>query len=64
MLRREETGVGGVGERVEGVCVCLCVCVCVRVCVCVCVDTCVCDPTLSGFVCLVIQSSVLMVSEY
>ena len=40
----------------------------VRVHVCVwtlaCVDTCVCDPTLSGLVCLVIQCSVLMVSEY
>ena len=49
-------------------CVCVCVCLCVRVCVCVgacvCVDACVCDPTLSGLVCLVIQSSVLMVSEY
>ena len=90
MLRREETGGGGVGEREEGVCVracvhgrfcvcvCMCVCayacvhmrvcVCVRVCacvcVCVCVDACVCDPTLSGLVCLVIQCSVLMVSEY
>ena len=40
--------------------VCVCVCVCVRVCV----DACVCDPTLSGLVCLVIQCSVLMVSEY
>ena len=43
-------------------------CVHVRVCVCVCmracVDACVCDPTLSGLVCLVIQSSVLMVCEY
>ena len=37
-------------------------CVCVRVLVRV--DACVCDPTLSGLVCLVIQSSVLMVSEY
>ena len=50
------------------VCVCECVrvrmCACVRVCVCVCVDTCVCDSTLSGLVCLVIQCSVLMVSEY
>ena len=72
MLRREETGGGGVGEREEGVCVhvcacvcvCVCVCMCVRVCVCACVDACVCDPTLSGLVCLVIQSSVLMVSEY
>ena len=86
MLRREETGGGGVGEREEGVCarvrVCVrvrgrvhvCVCVCVRVCVrvhvrvhvrvCVCVDACVCDLTLSGLVCLVIQSSVLMVSDY
>ena len=84
MLRSEETGGGGVGEREEGVCthvrVCVrvrvhvCVCVCVRVCVrvhvrvhvrvCVCVDACVCDPTLSGLVCLVIQSSVLMVSEF
>ena len=44
--------------------VCACVCVCVSECVCVCVDACVCDPTLSGLVCLVIQSSVLMVSEY
>ena len=35
---------------------------CVHVCVCVCVDACVCDPTLSGLVCLVIQCSVLMVS--
>ena len=52
MLRREETGWGGVGEREEGVRVC------------VCVDACVCDPTLSGLVCLVIQCSVLMVSEY
>ena len=74
MLRREETGRGGVGEREEGVCVCACVCwcvcacvcmyVCVCACTCVCVDACVCDPTLSGLVCLVIQSSVLMVSEY
>ena len=62
MLRREETGGGGVGEREEGVCVCVCVRVCV--CVCVCVDACVCDPTLSGLVCLVIQCSVLMVSDY
>ena len=62
MLRREETGGGGVGEREEGVCVCacVCVCVCVRVCVSmcvsvwVCVDACVYDPTLSGLVCLVI----------
>ena len=48
------------------VCVCACVCVCVRVCACacVCVDACVCDPTLSGLVCLAIQCSVLMVSEY
>ena len=48
------------------VCVCVCVCVCVNVCVCacVCVDACVCDPTLSRLVCLVIQCSVLMVSEY
>ena len=60
MLRREETGGGGVGEREEGVCVCACVCACV----CVCVDACVCDPTMSGLVCLVIQYSVLMVSEY
>ena len=37
---------------------------CVHVCVCVCVDACVCDPTLSGLVCLVIQCSVLMVSEH
>ena len=58
MLRREETGVGGVGERKE------CVCVCVRACARVCVDACVCDSTLSGLVCLVIQSSVLMVSMY
>ena len=80
MLRREETGGGGVGEREEGVCACACVCVCmcVRVCVyvcayacvcacvcaCVSVDACVCDPTLSGLVCLVIQCSVFMVSEY
>ena len=42
----------------------VCVCVCVRVCVHECVDACVCDPTLSGLVCLVIQCSVLMVSEY
>ena len=62
MLRREETGGGGVGEREEGVCVCACVCV--GVCARVCVDACVCDPTLSGLVCLVIQSSVLMVNEY
>ena len=41
MLRREETGGGGVGEREEGVCVCVCVRVCVRVCVCVCVCVCV-----------------------
>ena len=33
MLRREETGVGEVGEREEGVCACACVCVCVCVCV-------------------------------
>ena len=48
------------------VCVYVCVCVCVRVCVCVCVRVCVCvcDATLSGLVCLVIQCSVLMVSEY
>ena len=58
MLRREETGGVRVGEREEGVCVCACACVCV--CVCVCVR----DPTLSGLICLVIQSSVLMVSEY
>ena len=51
-------------------CVCVCVsvrvCGCVRVCACscACVDACVCDLTLSGLVCLVIQSSVLMVSEY
>ena len=78
MLRREETGGGRVGEREEGVCVyvcacarvCVCVrayvcvCVCVCMCVCVCVDACVCDPTLSDLVCLVIQCSVLMVSEY
>ena len=48
----------------ECACVCVCVCVCVHMCVCVCVDACVCDPTLSGLVCLVIQCSVLMVSEY
>ena len=45
MLRREETGGGGVGEREEGVCVCACVCVracmCVRVRVCVHVRVCV-----------------------
>ena len=69
MLRREEIGGGGVGGgRKECACVCVrvCVrvCVCVCVCACVCVDACVCDPTLSGLVCLVIQSSVLMVSEY
>ena len=48
------------------VCACVCACVCVRVCVCacVCVDACVCDPTLSGLVFVVIQSSMLMVSEY
>ena len=40
----------------------MCACMCVRLCVCVCM--CVCDPTLSGLVCLVIQCSVLMVSEY
>ena len=45
-------------------CVCACVCVCVCVGVCVYVDACVCDPTLSGLVCLVIQCSVLLVSEY
>ena len=45
-------------------CVRVCVCVCVCVHVCACVDACVCDPTLSGLVCLVIQCSVLMVSEY
>ena len=48
-------------------CVCMSVWdvrVCVHACAYVCVDTCVCDPTLSGLVCLVIQSSVLMVSEY
>ena len=28
MLRREETGGGGVGEREEGVCVCVCACAC------------------------------------
>ena len=33
MLRREETGGGGVGEREEGVCVCVCACVCVHGCV-------------------------------
>ena len=49
---------------------CVCVCVCVYVCVCVCVcghlqaGMDLCDPTLSGLVCLVIQCSVLMVSEY
>ena len=42
----------------------MCVCVCACVCPCGCVDACVCDPTLSGLVCLVIQCSVLMVSEY
>ena len=46
------------------VCACARVHVCVCVCVCVCVDACVCDPTLSSLVCLVIQCSVLMVSEY
>ena len=52
------------------VCVCVHVCACVGVCArvcacaCVCVDACVCDPTLRGLVCLVIQCSVLMVSEY
>ena len=66
MLRREETGGGRGREGGRSACVCACVCVCVRVCacVCVCVDACVCDPTLSGLVCLVIQCSVLMVSEY
>ena len=44
------------------VCVRVRVCACVCVCVCVCVDAYVCDPTLSGLVCLVIQCSVLMVS--
>ena len=41
MLRRKETGGGGVGEREGGVSVC--VCLCVRVCVhaCVCVHVCV-----------------------
>ena len=72
--------VGGGREEGVLVCACVCVrvrvcvCVCVRVCACVCVDVCacacvcvdacVCDPTLSGLVCLVIQCSVLMVSEY
>ena len=76
MLRREETGGGGVGGREEGVCACACarvcvrvcvclrVCTCVCVCVCACVCVCVCDPTLRGLVCLVIQCSELMVSEY
>ena len=36
MLRREETGGGGVGAREEGVCVWACVCVRVRGCVHVC----------------------------
>ena len=39
MLRREETGGGGVGGREEGVCVR--VCAWVRVCVCACVCACV-----------------------
>ena len=43
MLRREETGGGGVGEREEGVCVCVRVCVRVCVCVCACVCMCVCE---------------------
>ena len=70
MVNAEEGGNrrGKSRRREEGVCVCACVCVrvcvCACVCVCVCVDACVCDPTLSGFVSLVIQSSVLMVSEY
>ena len=58
MLRREETGGGGVrreGGRSVCACVCMCVCACECVCVCVCVDASVCDPTLSGLVCLVIQ---------
>ena len=68
MVNAEEGGNrrGGVRGREEGVCVCACMCVGVHVCVCVC--ACVCgrlrDPTLSGLVCLVIQCSVLMVSEY
>ena len=43
---------------------CVCVCACVCACACVCVDACMCDPTLSSLVCLVIQCSVLMVSDY
>ena len=39
-------------------------CACMCVCACVCVDAYVCDPTLSGLVCLVKQSSALMVSQY
>ena len=50
------------------VCACVCVCAyaceCACVCACVSVDASVCDPTLSGLVCLVIQCSVFMVSEY
>ena len=61
--RREEGRSVCVCVRVR-VYVCACACVCVCACECVCVDTCVCDPTLSGLVCLVIQCSVLMVSEY
>ena len=45
MLRREETGGGGAGERKEGVCVCVyvraCMCTRVRVYVCVRVNVCV-----------------------
>ena len=71
MLRREKKR-GGRSRREGGRSVCVCVCMCVRVCVracvcacaCVCVDACVCDLTLSGLVCLIIQCSVLMVSEY
>ena len=75
MVNAEEGGNRRGRSRREGgrnVCVCVHVCVRVHVCVCVrvrvcvheCVDACVCDPTLSGLVCLVIQCSVLMVSEY
>ena len=69
MVNAEEGGNRRGRSRREGgrsVCMCVrvCVCVCVCACGCVSVDACVCDSTLSGLVCLVIQCSVLMVSEY